>query len=167
MQVLLYDELGRLTIRRLRSWHLILARGKAPGLDRQLANGAAPEASALLAARAMVLTSPRYRRGLAASLRRLLAAAADPQTRPPLLSASRSPGVARQPYIPMRRDEITRSAAELAGLAGCLADPEPVPARGVALVSQLLSDGGGPLYRAGGRDDLSTVIERASQALTS
>jgi hypothetical protein len=166
MQVLLYDELGRLTIRRLRSWHLILARGMAPRLDRELADGAAPEASALLAARAMVLTSPRYRRGLATSLRRLLAAAADPRTRPRLLPASRSAGVARQPYVPMRRDEITRSAAGLAELAGCLADPEPVPARGVALVSQLLSDGGGPLYRTGSRDDLSTVIERASQALT-
>ena len=41
-----------------------------------------------------------------------------------------------------------------------------MPARGVALVSQLLADGGGPLYRTGGRDDLNTVIERASRALT-
>jgi hypothetical protein len=33
-------------------------------------------------------------------------------------------------------------------------------------VSQLLADGGGPLYRAGTRDDLGAIIERASQALT-
>ena len=47
-----------------------------------------------------------------------------------------------------------------------------MPARGVALVSRLLADGGGPLYRTGGRnglrrDDLGTAIERVSQALIS
>ena len=166
MQVLLDDDLGRLTIRRLRPWHLILARAMAVRLDRQLANGVSPEAGAFLAARAMVLTSPGYRRSLAASLRRLLAVSVDPQGRPRLLSATRSAGAVRQPQVALRRDEIARSALELTELAGCLADPEPVPARGVALVSQLLSDGGGPLYRTGGRDDLSTVIEQASRALT-
>jgi hypothetical protein len=166
MQVLLEDELGRLTIRRLRPWHLILARAMAARLDRELANGASPEASVSLAARAMLLTSPGYRRGLAASLRRMVAASVDPQGRPRPLPAARSVGAARQPYVVLRQNEIARSAPELAELAGCLADPEPVPARGVALVNQLLSDGGGPLYRAGSRDDLSTVIERASQALT-
>lgn len=166
MQVLLDDDLGRLTIRRLRPWHLILARAMAASLDRQLANGARPEAGTFLAARAMVLTSPGYRRGLATSLRRLLAASVDPQGRPRPLPAARSAGAARQPYVVLRRDEIARSAFELAELAGCLADPEPVPARGVALVNQLLADGGGPLYRTGSRNDLSTVIEQASQALT-
>jgi hypothetical protein len=34
------------------------------------------------------------------------------------------------------------------------------------MVSQLLADGGGPLYRAGARDDLDTIIKRAAQALT-
>ena len=63
-------------------------------------------------------------------------------------------------------DRIARSASELAGLAGFLAEPGPVPAQGVAMVSQLLADGGGPLYRSGSRDDLSAIIERASQALT-
>jgi len=70
MHVLIDDDLGRLTIRRLWPWHRLLARCLAPNLDRQLADGTRPEASAVLAARAMVLTSVRYRRGLAASLRR-------------------------------------------------------------------------------------------------
>ena len=61
---------------------------------------------------------------------------------------------------------IAESAAELSGLAGCLAGPSPVPAQGVAMVSQMLADGGGPLYRAGARDDLNAIIERAAQALT-
>jgi hypothetical protein len=149
MHALIDDDFGRLTVRRLRPWHRMLARGLAARLDRELADGARPEASAVLAARALVLTSIGYRRGLAASLRRILAAAVSPETRPRLLTASRSAGAARQPYVPL------------------LAERGPVPARGVAMVSHLLADGGGPLYRADSRDDLGAVIERASQALIS
>ena len=94
MHILLDDDLGRLTVRRLWPWHRLLARCLAPSLDRQLADGVRPEANAVLAARAMVLTSVRYRRGLAGSLRRLLAASVSPQTRPRLMVASRSAGTA-------------------------------------------------------------------------
>jgi len=166
MHVLLDDDLGRLTVRRLRPWHRMLARVLAVRLDHQLAEGARPETSAILAARAMFLTSVGFRRALAASLRRILAASAaaspvpDGPPRPP------ATGVARRPYVPLRRDRIARSASELAGLAGFLVKQGPVPARGVAMVSQLLTDGAGPLYRAGSRDDLDAIIERASQALT-
>jgi len=165
MHVLLDDDLGRLTLRRLRPWHRMLARALAGRLDRQLADGARPEANPVLAARAMFLTSAAYRRALAASLRRMLVASASPQARPRLAVARSSAGVARQPHVPLRRDRIARSASGLAGLAGFLAEQRPVPARGVAMVSQLLADGGGPLYRAGSREDLDALIERASQAL--
>ena len=165
MHILIDDDLGRLTVRRLWPWHRLLARCLAPSLDRQLADGVRPEASAVLAARAMVLTSVRYRRGLAASLRRMLAASVSPHARPRLMTASRSAGVARQPYIPLRRDRIAGSASELDGLARSLAGQSPVPAQGVAMVSQLLADGGGPLYRVGARDDLDAVIERVAHAL--
>ena len=120
MHALLDDDLGHLTLRRLRPWHRLLARGLAPRLDRQLADGARPEASAILAARAMFLTSARYRRGLAASLRRMLVAAA-----PVAPDARLSARVARQPYVPLRRDRIARSAPALAGLAGCLDGARP------------------------------------------
>ena len=166
MHILLDDDLGRLTVRRLWPWHRLLARCLAPSLDRQLADGVPPEANTVLAARAMVLTSDRYRRGLAASLRRTLAASVSPQVRPRLMAASRSAGAARQPYVPLCRDRIVGSASELDGLARSLAGQSPVPAQGVAMVSQLLADGGGPLYRAGARDDLDAIIERAAQALT-
>ena len=166
MHVLLDDDCGRLALRRLRPWHRILARGLAVSLDRQLAEGARPETSSLLAARAMYLTSAGYRRALAANLRRILGAAVSPQARPRLLTASRSAGAVRQPYVPLRREQIAGSASELARLAGCLTEPGPLPARGVAMVSQLLADGGGPLYRAGGQDDLDAVLERAARALT-
>ena len=167
MHVLLDDDLGRLTVRPLRPWHRMLARVLAARLDRQLADGARPETSAILAARAMFLTSAGFRRALAASLRRILAASASasPASAPDEPLRPSATGVARRPYIPLRRDRIARSASELAGLAGFLAKQGPVPAQGVAMVSQLLTDGGGPLYRAGSQDDLDAIIERASQAL--
>ena len=165
MHVLLDDDLGCLALRRLRPWHRGLARGLAVSLDRRLAEGARPEASALLAARAMYLTSTGYRRVLAEGLRRILAASLSQEARPRLALARASAGSARQPYVPLCQDRIAGSAAELARLACCLTEPGPVPARGVAMVSQLLTDGGGPLYRTGSQDDLNAVIERASQAL--
>ncbi|MGD0239485.1 MAG: hypothetical protein ABSB59_04045 [Streptosporangiaceae bacterium] len=165
MHVLLEDDLGRLTVRRVSLWHRLLARVLAANLDRQLAAGARPEGNVLLAARALFLTSASYRRALAASLRRLLALSASPQARPRPVAGARSAGPFR-PYVPVRRDRIARSAPELTGLADCLAARGPAPARGVALVSQLLTDGGGPLYRANSRGDLCELIEQASLALT-
>jgi hypothetical protein len=166
MQVLLEDDLGRLTLRRLRPWDRIRARCLAARLDGELARGARPELNADLAARAVRLTSMRSRRELARSLQRILAAglagsrggpmAADPPAR-----------VASQPHVPIRRDRVSRSASELAELAAHLVQPGPVPARGVAMVYQLLTDGGGPLYRRACRDDLTAIVEQATQALTS
>src|SRR4051794_33888468 len=62
MHVLLDDDLGRLTVQRVSPWHRLLSRVLAARLDLQLASGTRPEANALLAARAMFLTSVRYRR---------------------------------------------------------------------------------------------------------
>jgi hypothetical protein len=167
MHVLLDDDLGRLTVQRVSPWHRLLARVLAARLDLQLASGTRPEANALLAARAMFLTSARYRRALATSLRRMLAASAVQLASPHPMAEARSPRAALKPHFPLRRDLIAGSARELSGLASCLTAPRPVPARGVALVSQLLTDGCGPLYRAGAREDLGGLIDRASEALAS
>jgi len=161
MYVLLDDDQGRLTFRRLRPWHRMLARSRAVRLDRELADGVSPEASAALAARAMRLTSMEFRRGLAASLQRMLAAAGEPAAGRSLLAAADRP-----PRVPFRLARIRQSAPRLAALAGQLVEPGPVPARGVAVLSQLLADGAGPLYREASRDDLGAIIERAAQALT-
>src|SRR5690242_14565772 len=112
MHVLLDDDLGRLTLRRVSPWHRLLARILAASLDRQLAAGARPEASAVLAARAMVLTSARYRRALAASLRRMLAASVAPGPRSLPVTTARSAGGAVHPYVPLRQ-EIGRHTSEL------------------------------------------------------
>src|SRR5208337_3385435 len=111
MHVLLDDDLGRLTVRRLRPWHRWLARGLAARLDRQLAEGTRPESSAILAARAMFLTFVEYRRSLAASLRRILAAAAPvpPDARPRSAAAPSSAGAAR-PRLTADRQLLSRAS---------------------------------------------------------
>jgi hypothetical protein len=165
--VLLEDDLGRLTLRRLRPWDRVVARCLAARLDRELARGARPETNVGLAARAVRLTSMRYRRDLAESLQRILAAVLPASVPGGPMAADPSARVARQPRVPIRRDRISRSASELAELAARLVQPGPVPARGVAMVCQLLTDGGGPLYRRACRDDLTVIVEQATQALTS
>ena len=161
MHVLLEDDQGRLRLQRLRPWHRMLARFLAARLDRELADGTGPEASASLAARAIRLTSMEFRRGLATSVRRILVAAGQPPAVP-----ARQAVAAHPPRVPLRRARISQSAALLAELAGHLAGPGPVPVQGVAMVSQLLADGTGPLYRPACRDDLAAIIERATRALT-
>jgi hypothetical protein len=161
MHVLLADDQGHLRLQRLRPWHPMLARLLAARLDRELAEGTSPEASASLAARAIRLTSMEFRRDLATSLQRILVAGG----KPPAVPASQAV-VAHPPRVPLRRARISQSAALLAELAVQLAEPGPVPVQGVAMVSRLLADGTGPLYRQACRDDLAVIIERATQALT-
>jgi hypothetical protein len=163
MLVLLDDDRGQLTSKRLWPWHQILARIQAARLDRALAEGASPEASASLAARAVPLTSTGFRRGLAVSVRRILVAAGPPA---PPIAAHAPLGSARPSRLPLRTARISRSAPLLAEVASRLVEPGPVPVRGVAMVAQLLADGTGPLYREAARDDLGALAERAANALT-
>ena len=159
--VLLCDEQGHFALRRLRPWHRLLARCAAPRLDRELAAGASPESSALLAARAMQLTSVKSRRALAASLQRILAAAGQSPAGVSLGAVAIHPS-----RVPLCRERISQSAGPLARLAGHLAVPGPVPVQGVAMASQLLADGTGPLYHAGCGDDLDDIIAKVTRALT-
>ena len=162
MHVLLDDDQGRLRLRRLRPWHPMLACFLlAARLDRELADGTSPETSASLAARAIRLTSMEFRRDLAASVQRILVAAGQPPAVPAWQAVAAHP-----PRVPLRRARISQSAALLAELAAQLAEPGPVPVQGVAMVSRLLADGTGPLYRQACRDDLAAIIERATRALT-
>ena len=98
------------------------------------------------------------RRHLAASVRRILAAARDP--------APGSVLTARPAWLPLARAQIRQSAGPLTVLAGYLAAPGPVPAQGVAILSQLLADGAGPLYRQASTKDLGDLIDEATRALT-
>jgi hypothetical protein len=100
----------------------------------------------------------KTRRNLAASVRRILAAAGDP--------AAVAVITARPARLPLARAAIRQSAGPLAVLAGYLAGPGPVPAQGVAMVSLLLTDGAGPLYREASDEDLGDLIDKATRALT-
>ena len=148
MYVLIDDDGDRLALCRLRPWHGLLARLQAGGLDRELARGDTPESCEYLAARALQLTSARHRHGLAASLRRLLAGS----------------GCAMSMHL-VRGDRIAQAHAELAELAARLEAPGAVPARGVAMVSQLLTEGTGPLYTDRGPDALRDAARRAVREL--
>jgi hypothetical protein len=159
--VLLRDDMGRLALRRLRPWHRVLARCAVARLDRELAAGTSPETSASLALRAMALTSAKVRRDLAISVQRILVAAGQQP------AAMLPPAAAVRPArVPLSRARISQSAVPLASLAGCLTAPRPVPVQGVAMVSQLLADGTGPLYREACGDDLADIIENATWALS-
>jgi hypothetical protein len=136
----------------------VLARCAPQRLDRELAADASPKASTYLAARAAQLTSITARLHLAASPRRILEAAGDP--------APGSVLTARPAWLPLARAQIRQSAGPLTVLADHLAAPSPVPAQGVAIISQLLTDAAGPLYRQASAEDLGDLIATATQALT-
>jgi hypothetical protein len=165
MHVLLDDDEGRFTLRRLRPWTRMAARVLGARLDRELADGTSPEASASLAARAVRLTSMEFRRDLAASLQRMLATTGEPVRALSAVPGS-SLGATHPPRVPLRLMRISQSAPLLYDLASRLVQPGPVPVRGVAIVSQLLADGTGPLYREACHDDLDAIVARATHALT-
>jgi hypothetical protein len=129
----------------------ILARLLSRRLDRQLAAGRSPESHPLLSLRAQRLARPSTRAALAAAIGRVLreATSGSRRTPPPLadLAAVR---------------EVER---DLVGLVDHLVAPVPVSARGVALVHEMLVDGGGPLYLRHSPRDLSELIRTATLAL--
>lgn len=135
---------GRRLLLRARVWL------EHSSLDRRLARGASPAEDATLELRADQLTHPRTREALASSLERALADA--DQARPSLSAA-----------IPVRRSAIRSARWELVALIERLRAPTPVWAQGLALVSELVADGGSPLYQEG--QDLRTAVLAAIEAL--
>jgi hypothetical protein len=95
-----------------------------------------------------------FRRDLAASVQRILAAAGDPPAVMPWRAA-----VVPPPRLPLSRAQISQLTGPLTRLAGYLAVPGPVPVQAVAMASHLLADGAGPLYHPVRGDDLADVIE--------
>jgi hypothetical protein len=106
-------------------------------LDRSLAAGADPAGSPELARRARQVTSPRFRAGLAASLRKLVETA----ERPPRGFGS---------SVPLRRGEILAEHDLLLAIADELESSDELKPRGIVLVERLLMDGASPLYFEGG-----------------
>jgi hypothetical protein len=130
----------------------LAARWRPRRLDRALAAGTEPEASAALALRATQLTELARRRSIANSLRRIVRESRD--------GAHGSHGR----VIP-NAPHVTAAAEELRLLADTLDEPGPVAAPGVAQALILLTDGTGPLYNPRSRISLRSGAARAATQL--
>jgi len=132
----------------------LLARASAPRLDRQLASGTPPWRSPVHVTRALQLTNTHRRQLLALGLERLVS---DSQRVPrgPRLGGAVAPC----------RAQVTEALPLILGLIARLRDRTPVDARGMAQLSQLLTDGAGPCYVSGDSGWLSHELESAWDAL--
>jgi hypothetical protein len=140
---------GLIVIRPPRIRDRLVVRLDPRRLDRALASGTPPEASAPLALRAQQLTEPEERGSIARELRRIIRESRE--TRRPTLSRI----VPNRARISAARDVLIR-------LAEMLEEPGPVAAGGVAQARILLTDGTGPLYNSESR---TTLVAGAARAL--
>lgn len=151
--VLLADGLdGWIVARRPRLRDRLAAHVRPRRLDRALAGGTPPEASAALALRAQQLTEAESRGSIAQALRRIIREAQ--QGCRPVLGR----------VLPSRT-RVRAAREELNRLADALDDPGPVAAGGVAQALLLLTDGTGPLYNPDSRASLCAGAERAARDL--
>ena len=130
-----------------------VARVLAPRLDRELARGIPPWSSGAHAARAVQLTGDRTRRAMARSVERLIEDVEKPRSR--FMSAVVSPCA----------DQVRHAMPLILTLASRLRSAEPVNARGVAQLSRLLSDGGGPCYVRVHPEALTLALQQVSRWL--
>jgi len=121
-------------------------------LDADLAAGVAPETSPLHAARARRLVASRMRDACAANWQHLLL-------------ISREPIRGLSGRAPICRERVRRAEPEIRELITALRTTGPIPARGVAIATHLLTDGRGPIYNPGTPDDLSTIVALAVEHL--
>lgn len=104
-------------------------------LDERLAHGADPMSDPLLARRAAQLLSQSARDDFADTLERALR-----DTRSSWSLTAR---------LPLRRHALLACSDDVLALAHRLRDGQPIDVVGAALVSRLIFDGVGPLYRDG------------------
>jgi hypothetical protein len=124
------------------------ARLRHSNLDASLASGADPCDSRALACRAAWLTRSRTREKLAASVDDVLA---------PVLTLSSA-------VAPDRR-EVSVASAHLMRLRALLRSRAPVYAQGMAMLRQVLRDGGSPMYLPAWPGALAQAIEEIIAAL--
>jgi hypothetical protein len=129
-------------------WQRLAARILADRLDRELAAGASPDSSPMLALRAQVLVGTRFRRGVAAGAQRILDAAAG-----------------RRLPVPVSRSRVRASSAELSELIRKLVAPGPVSAQGVAAARTLLTDACGPIFQQDCCSDLRASVRAVIDVL--
>lgn len=138
-----------------RRWPLrvrVLARLQAPWLDLALASGADPAGSPQLERRAAHLLSHLNRVRVVGALRQSRRSAG---TRVDL----------GDPRVPVDPEEVRMAEARLLELEELLISPGPVYCRGVAMASQIVSEGTGPLYSPQRRGELRERVAKVLAAL--
>jgi hypothetical protein len=151
--LVLLDVDEGVTARRALLHERLLARLRARGLDRRIADGQSSDRDPLLALRSMWLVRPAQRRLLARYATRL---AVD--------SFKLFPNDCRADS-PIRLERAGTVRPELIMVADHLLASVPVSARGVALVRVLLFEPGSPLQNAGDLDDLRARTRAVAAAL--
>jgi hypothetical protein len=126
------------------------ARLRGHALDRALIEGADPAATEQLAARAARLTSAPMRREVARGLDRLA------------LGEREAP---RRWQVRPFTNAAAANAPELRALAARLREPGPLYARGIAMLSRLLTEGTGPAYSDRRGDLLAQRLRDARVAM--
>lgn len=126
----------------------VLARILGASLDRQLAAGRTPESTPLLAARAQRIVAIAGRRRLARNWENLL-------------EVARGARGSQHLAVPVRSDSIVAAEPAVRELVRCMTAPLPVAARGVAMATELLTDGLGPVYNPHSRISLAAALEAA------
>ncbi len=121
-------------------------------LDRRLAAGEDPRVDDALAMRARRLTTARSRRHLADGLAGAVRSAGNP-----------SPGFTAA--VRPRFEPAVEEGAVIASIERRMRAPGPVAAQAVALISLLLTDGNGPLYRPSDPEALGSQLRAAAAAL--
>lgn len=125
---------------------------QAASLDRKLAAGVSPRTSEALAHRARKITGRRSRvsvaRGLAGAL---------------LRARDTSPGFTAA--IPPARGEVLAAWTVIQAVEHRLREPEPLTARSVAMLRELLTDPASPLYRPDEPGALGSRLRAAAAAL--
>ncbi len=133
------------------NWVRLGARIYGWSLDDHLADGEGPDASPLLGARAVQLTSWRLRRSIADSWLDVLI-----QARQKLMPFD--------PRIPVVRRRVLEADDQIRAVADALVAPLTT-ARGVAMASSLLCDGAGPLYNPSSTTDLRSALANVLRQL--
>jgi hypothetical protein len=133
---------------RLSTWDRARARCRAFALDERLAAGSSPDGDALVAARARLLVSLARRRQLARDWGHVVRVARE-----------RSYGSM------VCRDRVVAAEPDIRELQRSLRAALPVPARGVAMASWLLTDATGPLYNRRTSADLGASVREVIRQL--
>ena len=129
-----------------------VVRWQGARLDRELAAGISPQACEAHALRARRITGRRSRASVAGGLERVLRSATD--AAPGLTAAVR----------PHRR-EVLAARTVIEALERRLRAPEPVSARGMAMLGGLLTAGTSPLYRPDEPGALGSQLRAAAAVL--